>query len=362
MRKLGAIVGIVGLVGVLGATETRVWTLAQGGVAYLTDDELIVQFFPAEMFKFGNFFTVENPIVPGGSIAGFYRYGSAFYTGDNFGFGLYLGRSRNILMFIDTIAVAPLDFVIGGRSGANAFALNLTLDKSSSRDDARNLKKSALVFSFRPGFTLDLGGGSAFDGALFLDYDKGVLTDTLDNLAEKSSTFGVGFHTRFVGSIIFPFEILFYKTSDTISGIASAKVSSFFIAGGPGTQLKFDMGSILVNGTVYFENITASDSTSHKELGIATRLGGEFHIWKGLLIRGSVRYDLLKFVSSSMSTPEKYFTLGDFGPFTFGAGYDFGFARVDVGLSTDLFTNGPYFLTGNAGSAMITMLSILGKF
>ncbi len=363
MKRIGAVLGVLALVGTLGATETRVWTFAQGGVGYLTDDEVIIQFFPGQMFRFGNFVTVENPVVPGGSIFGIYRYASAFYTGDDFGFGLYLGRTRTIDMFLTTIDVAPVDLVFGVRSGGNAFGLNIALNKYSNKDYTTNYKESATVFALRPGFTLDLGGGSTFDGAFFIDYTSGAVTDTLGtNIDEKASRFGLGLQTRFVGPVIFPFEVMFYKSSDTLRFGASSKSSTFFISGGFGNQFQLDFGSVLANGVVYFANVTNSDTTSYKELGLATRIGGEFKVWRGFIVRGSLRYDLLKFISSSIVGRSSYFSLGDFGPFTFGGGYDFGFARVDVALSTDLLTNGPFFLTGNSGSSLITMLSILGKF
>ena len=363
MRKVAGIIGILALASTLGATETRVWTFAQGGVAYLTDDEVIIQFYPGQMFRFGSFVTVENPVVPGNSIAGVYRYASAFYTSEDVGFGLYLGRSRTIDMFTTTINVAPIDLVFGVRSGGVSFGLNLTLNKYSDKVYNDNYKESATVFALRPGFTVDLGGNSYFDGAFFIDYTSGAVTDTLGStLTEKSSTFGLGFQSRFVGPVIFPFEVMFYKFSDTLGSLPASKSTLFFLAGGPGTQVQLDAANVLANMVIYFSNITNSDTTSAKELGIATRLGGEFNIWRGLIVRGSLRYDLLKFTSSSVSGRTKYFSLGDFGPFTLGLGYDFGFARVDVGVSTDLLTNGPFFLTGNSGSGLITMLSILGKF
>ncbi len=364
MRKVAGIIGILAMVGALGATETRVWTFAQGGVGYLTDDEVIIQFYPGQMFRFGSFVTVENPVVPNDSIAGVYRYASAFYTGEDFGFGIYLGRSRTIgMVAFDPIRVAPVDLVFGVRSGGASFGLNLTFNKYSYKDYDIDRKRSATVFGLRPGFTVDLGGDSYFDGAFFIDYTSGAVTDTLGNdIDEKRSTFGLGFQSRFVGPVVFPFEVIFSKSSDTLPGQSTYKSSLFFMAGGPGTQVHLDAGSVLANMVIYFTNITNSDTTSHKELGIETRLGGEFNIWRGLIVRGSLRYDLLKFFSSNITGRTKYFTIGDFGPFTLGLGYDFGFARVDVGVSTDLLTNGPYFLTGNSGSALITMLSVLGKF
>ena len=367
MRKLASVIGVLAFVGILGATETRVWTLAQGRVGFLTDDEVLIQIFPGQMFRFGSFVTVENPVVPGSSIAGVYRYASAFYTSEGVGFGLYLGRSRTIDMFTTTINVAPIDLVFGVRSGGVSFGLNLTLNKYSDKVYNANYKESATVFALRPGFTVDLGGNSYFDGAFFIDYTSGAVTDTLGStLTEKSSTFGLGFQSRFAGPVLVPIRFSFYSTTDTLALGGTTRTSTIAAGAGVGNQITIDNGLLLGALCVSLYNMSRkspADTTGATNIFIGTLVGGEFNVWRGLFVRGSLRYNFVNYASSSLGgTRTGSFTIGDFGPFTLGLGYDFGFARVDVGVSTDLLTNGPFFLTGNNGSGLITMLSLLGKF
>ncbi|GEM_PF-2398901 len=363
MRRIGIVFGMLALVGTLRATDTRVWTLTQGSVGFLPDDEVNVQFFPAQMFEFGSFVTIERPIVPGGSIIGIYGYASAFYVSDQFGLGLYLGRPFDLNMNIANISVAPVNMVFGVKSGSNAFALNLALNKYGFTSYDTNYKESATVFSFRPGFALDLGGG-ALDGSFHITYANGAVGDTSgSSFMEKLSEFSLGVTFRYRGPVIVPFELAYSRSSDTLLANPKSKNSTIFVGTGVGNKVALnDRISIVAYGDVGFINFSSSDTTGNKSLYLGTVIGGEFNVWRGLILRGSLGYNILNFNSFNDNFRSSYFSFGDFGFFTLGAGYDLGFARVDVALSTDLLTNGPYFLTGNTGSSIITMLSILGKF
>ena len=332
MKRLATIVGILGVVGIAGATETRVWTFAQGNVSFLTDDELIIRIFPSQMFQFDNFVTVENPIVPDTLKGGFFKYASLIYSGDNFGAGMYVGQRRVLYGLNNPVEVFPVSFVLGVNSESNSIALNFTLGHSSSGDT------SGTVVGFRPSLTVDFGN-SGVDLAAFFDFE-GVSDNN-----NSSSTMGFGFDGRYYGPVVVPVQIHFTRYSN------STKVN---MGAGIGNTISIADGNVLGIAFIQFNNMVG------REFSLGSILGGEFNLWRGIIVRGSIRYDLINY--ESVEGLYSKFHFGRPGPFTFGAGYDLGFARVDLALSTDLLTKGPFFLTGNSGSAIITMLSLYGKF
>ena len=334
MKRIGAVLGVLALVGTLGATETRVWTYAQGGAGFLLDDEIIIRFYPGQMFRFGNFVTIENPVVLGGSLWGAYKYASAFYTGEGFGIGAYVGEVVPVNAGFTPIDVYPLNAVIGVNAGNAKIGLNFKVGHASEGN------ASGTVIGFRPGITMDLGGGSGLDMAVFFDYAGG--TDGTNSTSEM----GFGLDGRYYGPIVLPMMIHFYRSNGS---------TTVDLRAGAGNTLNLGSGNVLATGFVGFNNFN-----NGKQFYLGSVLGGEFNVWRGLIVRGSISYDLIKYTSTSGGNSSLSF--GYAGPFTLGAGYDLGFARVDLALSTDLITNGPFFLTGNSGSAMVTMLSILGKF
>ncbi len=332
MKRIGAVLGILALAGTLGATETRVWTLAQGGAGFLLDDEVVIRFYPGQMFRFGNFVTLESPIVPGGSLTGVYRSASAFYTGEGFGIGAYLGEVVTLNAGLASINVYPVNAVLGVNAGGAKIGLNFKVGHASAGD------VSGTVIGFRPGITMDLGNESGLDMAVFFNYNNAS-----DGTNSSSST-SFGLDGRFYGPMVMPVQAHFYRSGGS---------TSMDLRAGAGNTLNLENGNVLAIGFIGFNNLNG------KQFYLGSVLGGEFNVWRGLIVRGSIRYDLVEYNSVGGNDA---FSFGLAGPFTLGAGYDFGFARVDLALSTDLITNGPFFLTGNSGSAMVTMLSILGKF
>ncbi len=332
MKRIGAVLGILALAGTLGATETRVWTYAQGNVAFLMDDELVIRLYPGQIFNFGKFVTVENPVVPGLNPAGVYQYASIFYANETYGIGIYPGTRVDVTAGTGVLTVYPLHTVVGFNAGAMKLGLRFAVGYASLND------YSATVIGFRPGITMNLGYNSGLDMALCFNYRGG--TDGTNS----SSTVTFGFNGRYYGAVVVPVNAQVVRSDNT---------TVVNLGLGVGNNVDLGVGKTLVAGLLNYNNLGG------KNFGLGTLLGGEFKVWRGLILRGSLSYNLLVYSDDGTN---KLFDFGVVGPFTLGAGYDLGFARVDLALSTDLITNGPYFLTGNPNSEIVTMLSILGKF
>ncbi len=367
MRKLGAIVGIVGLVGVLGATETRVWTLAQGNVGFLYDDEVIVNFFPSQMFNFGNHYTLESALIPGSSVLGFYRYASLKYTMDNLGFGAFLGRTHSVNFDYDafTMDVTPLDLLFGYNFGAGAFGLNFAFGTSSYLDTTgTDDNRSATLFRFLPSLTLNMGENAGLDLGLNFTLTSGK-HKVGTNVTEKVSGTDIVVNARYYNPVfIIPVAFVISNSNDEVDADNYTKVSNMQFNLGLAKHLNFENG-FAYGGLIFgFGSTTTTvavtgnkSETSASILGLGLLFGGEFKLWRELYTRASLAYN----VFASYNGNPKFSSLGLPGGFTLGVGYDFGLFRADFAISTDLIQNGPYFLTGNP-SAFVTMFSLLGHF
>ena len=378
MRNSIGIISIFALVGILGATETRVWTLAQGNVDFLYDDEVIINLYPSQMFNFSNHYTLENALVPGARLAGAYRYVSIKYLLGNLGAGAYLGRAYGLNFIYDdgnpddvdlVMVITPLDFLFGYNFGAGAFGMNLTFGTSSTLDTALtgggdDIRRSVSMFRILPSLTLDMGRNTGLDLGMNFTLMSGK-HKVGNNVIEKVGRLLIGIRGRFYHPMfIVPINLVIDNYRNEMDNDNYKKESSIFLRTGLANHLNlgdgFAYGGVLLSfasttTTVAIGRTEAEASASEFNIGLI--FGGEFRIWRELYTRASLSYNLLSFTGGNPKTS----ALGLPGGFTLGVGYDFGLFRTDFAVSTDLIQNGPYFLTGNP-SAFVTMFSLIGRF
>ena len=351
------------------AQDTRVDAITQNSLytsgGYLLEDEYLIQYYPSSVFRYGTHATLQQPNV-GNVVFGNFGYASAMYVHGDFAIGTYVNRTGVNIPALDILR--PVEVLGAYNFGSFQAGVLFSVENVSTKDTVTVDPNSfeMFVFGMQPSISYEFSDSSGIDVAVpIILGNAGNRTGATTN--SESSASGIGISGRFYSpKFVVPFNIGSASLTTNIPTITTTnKLTEGYFFLGAGRMHQLNQHNLLIYGvninsrssedeeTVV--NTTNTDIISNMNVSIL--MGGEFSFWKNRLkARGSFSYNLFTQIKDEQIITD----LGAPGAFSLGLGYDSKHFRVDAALSTQLMTNGFFFLTGN-NSFLFPRITLIGR-
>lgn len=351
------------------AQDTRIDALTQNSLytsgGFLLEDEYLIQYYPSSVFRYGTHATIQQP-NKGNVIFGNFGYASAMYIHNDFAIGTYVNRTAVSIPNLDVLR--PIELLAAYNFGNFQAGVLFSVENVSSKDTVTVDPNSFELFLFgmQPSVSYEFSDSSGIDVSVpIILGSAGNRTGAITN--SESSANGIGISGRFYSpKFVVPFNFGSASLTTNIPTITTTNRLSegvFFLGAGRMHQLNehnlliygLNINSRSTEDEETVVNTTNTDIISNTNVSIL--MGGEFSFWKNRLkARGSFSYNLFTQIKDQQIVTD----LGVPGAFSLGLGYDSKHFRVDAALSTQLMTNGFFFLTGN-NSFLFPRLTLIGR-
>jgi hypothetical protein len=355
-------------VGVVFGQDTRINNLTQNSIytsgGFLLQDEYLVQYYPSSIFKYGTHAMVQQPNVQNNEY-GVFGYASAMYVKDSFAIGGYFNRQT---VDVGGIELRPIELLMAYNLGKMQIGAILSVDQLSVKDTVTvNPNEFDLfVFGFQPSLSFTLSESSGMDVSAPIILGSGTSKTGAVTNSELSAT-GIGVGGRFYSDkLIIPFNIGNVGLLTEIPAVPQKNnlTESYFHVGAGRTHQLSEHNFLIYGanfnrrGTKDETTIVNTSNTLESSISnISVLLGGEFSFWKDRLkARGSYGYNIF----NQQRDQQVISALGVPGALSLGVGFDSKHFRFDASLSTDLVSNGFFFVTGN-NSQFFPRFTLIGR-
>lgn len=354
--------------------DTRINVLAQnsrypGAANFLNRDFYLVQTYPSSVFEYGTHFSVNAPNI-GNTVTGNYGYASLMYAKKKMAIGAYMGRSTVIPPYG---AISPIDLLLGYKItdnlsvGAIISRESITIKDTTTKNPAKSV---ITAIGFQPSVSLKFKENMGVDASVPVVMGNGQSQIGDTNILAKANYSAYGVLARFYSNafvIPFSYGIVTFKTELPVTkNITTNTTTNLHTGIGRMHFLSEDKKDFFLYGlNVLYQNTVnktevngvAKPDTKTGATILGLLFGGEFKMYKDKLVgRAAISYDFYNQSRQRTVTSDFGFP----GNMSFGLGYDLKYFRVDGALSTNLLTNGFFFLTGNV-SAFMPSITIVGK-
>lgn len=348
--------------------DTRINNLTQNSIytsgGFLLEDEFLIQYYPSSVFNYGTHAVIQQPNVQNNEY-GVFGYASAMYVKDDFAIGGYFNRQS---VGVGGIDLRPIEVLFAYNMGDLQIGALLSVDQLSVKDTVTvdPDEFGLFVFGFQPSVSYSLSETSGIDVSAPLIFGSGTSKTGAVTNSEISAT-GVGIGGRFYSeNIIIPFN---FGNVGLLTEIPTVPQKNDLTEGyahvGIGRTHKLSDQNFLIYGA-NFNRRTTTDATTivnttntleSSVVNLSVLLGGEFSFWKDRLkARGSYSYTIF----NQERDLQVVSALGIPGALSLGVGFDSKHFRFDAALSTDLVSNGFFFVTGN-NSNFFPRFTLVGK-